>query len=216
VTSGIQKDINFHIRKSDDFQVAIKTKILLLVYSAWSEAQFLQITFTPKGFQSSEILKIKEYKKRHGIAEGWRFMIRLALTKVGNTQTNRDLKGRLDKLLALIKSYVEEPSILRNKIAHGQWVNALNGENSAKNQELSTQLENLDSVELGKRLDIHQYLGFIVRDLVQSPKAGFHKHYWTNIVNLESYIEKTKNWSIESKKNNLLKKPITYKRQNTG
>lgn len=210
VIANIQKDINFYLRKSDDFQVAIKTKILSLVYSAWSEAQFIQIIFTPKGFQHSEICKIKDTRNRYGIAEGWKFMIHLALSKVGDPKTSRDLNGRLNKLLSLIKSYIEEPSILRNKIAHGQWINALNSENTAMNQELSDQLSKLDFVELGKRVDIHQYLGFIVRDLVQSPKAGFHNHYWTNVVNLENYVNKTKNWSIESKRIRLSKKPIKY------
>ena len=137
-------------------------------------------------------------------------MISLALGKVGDIKTNKDLNKRLNTLLSLIQSYIEEPSVLRNKIAHGQWVNALNRENTSKNEVLSTRLQQLDPVELGKRVKIHRYLGFIVRDLVQSPKAGFHNHYWTNIVNLENYITKTGMWSLESKKQLLSKKPINF------
>ena len=200
----------FYIRKSDDFQVAVKTKIFSLVYSAWSEAQFVQILYTPHGFMYSEICKIKNKKDKNGISEGWKFMLELALDKVGDSQTNKDLNKRLVKLISLIKSYIEEPSVLRNKIAHGQWVNALNRENTSKNDDLTTQIENLDPIEIGKRVQIHRFLGFIVRDLVQSPKAGFHNHYWTNIVNLEQVIKQTQNWSLTSKKQLLSKKPIQY------
>lgn len=216
VIEGIQKDINLDIRKSNDFQVKVKTKLFSLLYSAWSEAQFTQIVFTEKGFMYSEICKIKAHKDKHGITEGWKFMINLALSKVGDIKTNADLKRRLDTLLSLIKDYIEEPSILRNRIAHGQWVNALNRENTSTNKDISKKLDELDPVEIGKRIEIHRYLGFIVRDLVQSPKAGFHKHYWTNIVNLEKYLNDTKSWSLKSKKLFLSKKPIQYKQKGNG
>jgi len=211
VIDGTQRDINFYLRKSNDFQVKVKTKILSLLYSAWSESQFTQITFTEKGFMYSEICSIKAYKERYGITEGWKYMIKKALEKVGDPNTNRDLGRRLETLLSLVKDYIEEPSILRNKIAHGQWVNALNRDNTAVYDVLSKSLDELDPVEIGKRVEIHRFMGFIVRDLVQSPKAGFHKHYWTNIVNLENYLKETESWSLESKKLALSKKPIKYK-----
>lgn len=210
VIDSTLKDINLYLRKSNEFEVKAKTKILSLLYSAWSEAQFTQIMFTEHGFMFSEITDIKDHKDRHGIAEGWKYMISKALKKVGDPETNKDLRKRLDTLLSLVKEYIEEPSVLRNKIAHGQWVNALNRENTAVNQALTKDLDQLDSVDLQKRIEIHRFMGCIVRDLVQSPKAAFHRHYWTNIVNLESYMDKTKNWSLKSKKQQLLKKPIKY------
>ena len=214
VIDGLNKDINLNIRKSNDFQVKIKTKILSLIYSAWSEAQFTQIIFTENGFQYSEICSLKEYKEHFGITNGWKNMINLALSKVGDVQTNKDLKGRLEKLIALVNDYIEEPSILRNKIAHGQWINALNRECTKTNDELSKKLDELDPIEINKRIAIHRYMGLIVRDLVQSPKAGFHRHYWTNIVNLEAYIDETKDWSFETKKKLLSDKPIKFYFQN--
>ncbi|OQX01612.1 MAG: hypothetical protein BWK80_59580, partial [Desulfobacteraceae bacterium IS3] len=210
VKTVLIKDINYQLRKSDDFQVGIKTKLLSLVYSAWSEAQFLQIVYTPKGFMYSEIVKIKEHKERHGISVAWRFLLEEAMKKVGDTSLNKDLKKRLQTLIQLIDKFIEEPSILRNKIAHGQWVHALNRENTAKNQDITNQLSSLDPVEIERRFEIHRYLGFIVRDLIQSPKAGFHRHYWTNIVNLEMYTQKTANWSATTRKIKLSVKPISY------
>jgi hypothetical protein len=211
---GMIKDINFQIRRSDNFQVSIKTKMLALMYSTWSEAQFLQIAHTPNGFMYTEIVKIKGQKKRFGIANGWHYMLKLALQKVGDKSKSKDLERRLETLLTIVEKYIEEPSIIRNKIAHGQWVVALNRENTSKNEHLTDQLEELDPIIIEKRFEIHKFLGFIVRDLVQSPKAGFHKHYWTNIVNLETFMKKTQNWSLESKREKLIIKPITYTKPN--
>lgn len=208
VIDQTRNEINLYLRKSNTFQVMAKTKILSLLYSAWSEAQFVQIAFTEHGFAYSEIRKILAIRSDRGIAEGWRFLINSALSRVGDVNTNRDLRGRLKKLLSLVKDYIEEPSVLRNKIAHGQWVHAINSKTTAVNPDVTLLLKNLDFVEIEKRIEIHKYLGFIVRDLVQSPKAGFHRHYWTNIVFLEQYLKKTLNWTLASKKTLLLKKPI--------
>jgi hypothetical protein len=76
----------------------------------------------------------------------------------------------------------------------------LNRQNTAKNDELTQAVLALDPVRVMKQKAIHQYFGYIVRDLVQSPLNGFHRHYWTNIVNLESYLARSKRWNLESKK----------------
>ncbi len=198
------KDINLHIRKSDDFQVNAKTKIFSLVYSAWSEAQFVQILFTPHGFLYPEILKIKD----KGVVAGWKLMIEQAINRVGDPAVDNNLKNKLDKLNGIIKQYIEAPYAFRNKIAHGQWVRALNKDKASENQKLTNDLGQLDPLEIYKRVKIHGFLGDIVRDLIQSPKKAFNKNYLKHISNLEEFIEDTKNWTLIGKKERLLKKPI--------
>jgi len=216
VFDSLVKDINHYLKKSDNFQVEIKTKLLALLYSALSEAQFLQIVYTSlgeksgSGFTISEIETIKKEKDCNGITEGWKLMIELALKKVGDWEKNSDLQNRRQTIYRIIDEYIKEPSILRNKVAHGQWLIAFNKENTKINTEITKQLDELNIVEINKWFDIHQYLGLIVRDLVQSPKKGFHNNYWTNIVELEKYLEKTKNWTLETKLANLKRKPIKY------
>lgn len=128
--NGILKDINHQIRKSDEYQISIKTKLLALTYSAWSEAQFVQIFYTPQGFLYSELLKIDRVRSKSGIAKAWKYMLALALNKVGDQIKNKDLAGRLKTLIRLVDKYIEEPATIRNKIAHGQWIVALNSENT--------------------------------------------------------------------------------------
>lgn len=207
VQKNLVKDINFYLKKNNDFQVEIKSKLLALLYCTLSEAQFIQIVHTPDGFTSGEIETIKAAKKNN-IEDGWTTMIDLAMDKVGDWKNVADLETRRNSLHKIISDFVTTPSILRNKIAHGQWEFALNRENTKENKDLTTDLNNLDVVAITKWFEVHQFLGLIIRDLIQSPKKGFHNNYWTNLTNLEQYILTSDSWTLETKKQKLQLKPI--------
>jgi hypothetical protein len=207
VQTNLVKDINFYLKKNNDFQVEIKSKLLALLYCTLSEAQFIQIVHTPDGFTSAEIEIIKAAKKNN-IEDGWTTMIDLAMDKVGEWRIIADLEARRNSLHKIISDFVTTPSILRNKIAHGQWEFALNRENTKENKDLTTDLNNLDVVMITKWFDVHQFLGLIIRDLIQSPKKGFHNNYWTNLTNLEQYLLTSSSWTLATKKQKLQLKPI--------
>jgi len=205
VKDNLIKDINFYIKRADFPQVDIKTKLLALLYSTFSEAQFLQVIHTPDGLTDTEIDEIKKIKSRN-IIEGWKLLIDLAFKRVGKVEKSGDLENRKQKLNKIIEAYIWPQSLMRNKIAHGQWIHALNRENTKENTDLTHQMSQLDIVQITKWFEIHKYLGFIVRDLLQSPKKAFHNNYWANVTELEEYLRRTKNWDFESKKNELVKK----------
>ena len=210
VQTNLNKNINFYIKKNDKFQVGLKTKLLALLYSTLSESEFIQFIHTPDGFTANEISEIKSAKNR-SLEEGWKKMIDTAMSKVGDWSNNTDLQIRRNSIIAIVKEYIIGPSILRNKIAHGQWLIALNRENTRKNEELTTKLENLDVVTVSKWFDIHQFMGLIIRDLIQSPSKGFHNNYWKNLTELEQYLTDAPNRTFETKKAMLMKKPIIIK-----
>ena len=191
VQTNLVKDINYYLRKSNEFQVEIKTKLLALLHCTLSEAQFIQIVHTPDGFSSDEIEKIK-IAKNSKLEDGWKLMIDFAMNKVGDCNNNIDLSNRRNSLLKIIDDYIIRPSIIRNKIAHGQWEFALNRENNKENVELTIQLKQLDVVQIAKWFEIHQFMALIIRDLVQSPKKGFHNNYWVHLTGLEQYLKDTK------------------------
>ena len=209
VKNNLCRDINRNLKQNNHFQVEVTTKILSLLYSAWSEAQFVQILHTPKGFFPRIIKDIEQERKQNGIISGWNLMIELAIAKVGNINLSSDLATRQDRLKSIIKNNIEKQSILRNKIAHGQWVHALNSDHTGESP-FSCDLNSLDYMEIVRSFDVHKYLGFIIRDLVQSPQKGFHQNYWSNLVSLEEYLDKTKEWTVETRKAMLEKRPIIY------
>jgi len=207
VQANLNKDINFYINKNDNFQIELKTKLLALLYSTLSEAQFIQFIHTPDGYTSTEISEIKSAKNR-SLEEGWRELIDKAMSKVGDWSNNPDLLNRRNSIIDIVKEFIVKPSILRNKIAHGQWQIALNRENTNKNEELTEKLETLNVVIVSKWFDIHQFMGLIIRDLIQSPSKGFHNNYWTNLIKLEQYLNDTNDRTFETKRALLMRKPI--------
>ena len=206
VKENLIRDINDNLRRNKCFEVEIKTKLLSLLYSAWSEAQFVQILHTPNGFFPRVIKKIEEKRKDNGIISGWNLMLELAIEKVGDVKKSGDLANRLIKLKSIVEEHIEKQSILRNKIAHGQWVHALNASHTQENEKYSLALRDLDYAQIDKLFEIHKYLGLIVRDLVQSPRKGFHNNYWEYLIKLENYLEKSKDWNIETRKLTLNKR----------
>ena len=212
VQASLVKDINTNIKRQNAFQVEIKTKLLSLLFSTLSEAQFIQIVHTPNGFTAQEIEEIKKAKSS-SLEDGWRKLIDTAMDKVGLWQSNSDLLNRRDKLVNIVTEYIIKPSILRNKIAHGQWEYALNRENTRENVDLTSELQDLDVVKVQKWFDVHQFMALIIRDLIQSPRKGFHNNYWNHLTELDQYLLDTKSWTFASKKLALGKKPIPELKQ---
>lgn len=200
VEDNLVRTINTYLRKKDDFQVELNTKLYALVYCTLSESQFIQIVNTPDGFMDTEIEKIKTEKTKNGVVKAWELLFDMAFEKVNvNWKLDTDLLGRRSELQKIIDNYIKTPSELRNKIAHGQWDYALNRENTAENTSKTQELNNLTVIQITIWSETHQFLGLIVRDLIQSPKNGFHRHYWTNLVKLQQFIIKSNRWTMSKR-----------------
>jgi hypothetical protein len=161
-----------------------------------SEAQFTQILHTPFGFLHSEILKIQNQRS---LVESWHLMLDIALQKVGDWNTNKDLETRRTTLKKIIGEYIEKPQELRNKIAHGQWIHALNSSNTKENPDTTSSISDLNVVKITIWFEVHQFLCFIIRDLIQLPQKGFYNNYWTNLTNLEEFLNESQSWTLEKR-----------------
>lgn len=201
--------VNNAIRRHDHFSVQTLTKTLILVFSAWAEANFSKLIHTPYGFTNTEILQIKSEYKSDGMEAGWSKCLELALRKVSkNGQRSSFVPNVRQRLKRIIKEYVIDPRGIRNKIAHGQWEIALNGNNDKINIDISTKIQELDPVVIKVWYEIFRYLSEIIECLIESPNRAFHRDYWVIVNELEEYIDKTRGWNKESKEIQLNKKPI--------
>lgn len=207
-------ELNCCIKKKDNFSLKAKTTMFALLYSAWSESQFVQIQNTPNAFFPREIEDIQAKTKSHGIVAGWVMLVDIAFSKVGDVDKNSDLQKRHESILKRIKEIIEQESIIRNKIAHGQWVNALNRKQSDESP-VTEKMDELDYVKIDRLFEIHKLLGVILRDLVQSPQNGFHQNYWQDSQKLLNYADKTKNYSVENKRSLLDKRPNKWVNKKT-
>jgi hypothetical protein len=208
VRKQINRTINYALRKGDTTSAEIHTRVLALIFCAWVEAQFSKVVHTPYGFTLDEIRQIKEIYQCNGAGVGWETCVELGLRKVVNSPKSNYIPNVRQKLFRIIGEYVVEPSLIRNKIAHGQWEIALNRENTAINNELSNKLHNLDTVSVNIWFDVHSYLAEVVEVLIESPDRAFHRDYWVHVTNLEEFVREAANLNLAEKIKRLQKKPL--------
>jgi len=209
------KDIHEAKRKNRSYDVKIKTKLLAMTYSAWSEAQFIQIIYTPNALTTEQLNSLL---KDSGIFNRWKQLLKYAFSKIKKfnkteciekvkelkqnylnnqinechqyyKQKNIELKEKKNVLTQYLEDYVEKQSNIRNKIAHGQWKVALDKDNKNKNDDLTNELDNLNIFSIKKELKVHTILGKIIRDLIQSPYNSFNDKYEGYIRELETFLE---------------------------
>lgn len=203
VHKGIIRDVNSALKKNDKFKADMSTKLLALHYSVLSEAQFIQILFTPKTFSFSQIQVIKG---ESSIVEKWKKMIDIAMDRVGDWNTDQDFLDQRNELHNIIDIYIKEPQGLRNKMAHGQWIHALNSNTTKENIPLTIRLGDLNVVEIQIWANVHQYLAAIIRDLIQSPQENFLDSYLSNLSEFRSFILESQTWTIGKRISRLQKK----------
>jgi hypothetical protein len=199
--------INDVLRTGDDLSLQTHTKALVLLFCAWSEASFSKLVHTPYGFTDDEIVQImSEYSK--SLENAWEKCIDLGLRKVSsNPKRSNYLSNIRQQLSRIVEDYVVAPRIMRNKIAHGQWEIALNRENTAVNNEMTSSIQALDVIIVTKWFTVFRYLSDLVEVLIESPDRTFHRDYWVIVAELEDYLESTKDWTIATKKEQLRRKP---------
>ena len=121
----IKRAINFAIKRRDTVTEQALTKTLALIYCAWVEVNFSKMIHTPYGFTLDEIRQIKKIYKENGLESGWEKCLELGIRKIISSKKTNYLPNIHQELTRIIKKYIVEPSLLRNKVAHGQWKIAL-------------------------------------------------------------------------------------------
>lgn len=190
----IKQFINLSIKNNKKDIIPVLTKNYALLYSAFAETCFLKMIHTPYGFSDT---KIKQISSQRNLEKKWEKCLEFAFALIDNN--SGEFHTKRQSLEKLINKYVHEPSQIRNKIAHGQWVVALNSENTATNQETTTRVSALDFVQIDILFDIYEKIGQVIEDLIESPHKAHFRDFYNHLTELENLVERTKNWTIESK-----------------
>jgi hypothetical protein len=191
---GIHRDLLANKQSS----VELQTKLLALIYCAWSEASFSKLIHTPHCFELDEIRQIKAAGEKGSIVTAWEKCVALALRKIQSRNGNYVPNVKLE-LSRLIKTYIEAPSQLRNKVAHGQWLVALNSKNTAQNPDLTASLANIDLVKIDLLKEGCEGLCLIVESLVESPDRAFHRDYWSLLCQVKERLANSSGFTLENK-----------------
>jgi hypothetical protein len=200
--SQIKRAINSAIKGNDGAAEKAHTLTYALLFCAWAEVNFQKLIHTPHGFTPDEIVRIQ--RASSNVEAGWIECVRIGLCKVFAPRSGFVPNAEL-KLRRLISDYVVTPSILRNKIAHGQWHTATNADLNQINQTITTELGNLDIVTIDRWFVVHEKLAKLIEHLVEM-KQGFPNAYWEMIVALEHSVEAESKKTMVQKRADLLKK----------
>lgn len=192
----IRRTINRFLKKKKENSVEMQTKMYALLYSTFSEARFMKMILTPYGLEQNYI---DEILKQDSIVEKWYKCLDIAFIKFNRNNKGSEVPNKKKEIKAIIQKYIVDPSVIRNKIAHGQLTIALNRKNTALNYDITNKIEDLNVVTIQRWFKINMALANIIEELIESPDKAHYENYYSDFQYLQSYIEKTKDWTIESK-----------------
>lgn len=174
------------------------TKLAILAYTAHTEALFLKLIYTPRGFTKDEINQILKTQKKQNIIIAWKKAFEISARKSIGKKSSF-FPNSIKKINNIIDVQLKEPSELRNKIAHGQWAVSFNSKNSEINELLTLKIEEISIVDINKWLIVFETLSELISLAVQSPLKGYPQQFWEKITQIEKELNKTSNWSLEEK-----------------
>lgn len=193
---NIKRLFNKSVKINDHSAFDALTKLYALLYSSFTEVCFLKTIHTPYGF--SEDL-IRQIQGQRNLIQKWDKCIELAFAQIGNFANKGEIQNKRKILLGHINNYIIEPSLVRNKIAHGQWSVALNNENTAINADTTAKIDALDFVKIDILFEVYEKIGQTVEDLIESPHKTHFRDFYSHMAELENLIDVTSEWSIQSK-----------------
>ncbi len=204
----VVRTIHANIVRNDESAVKLHTKILALLFSAWSEAIFMKLIHTPYGFELSEI---KQIKNQRSFEDCWGKCLELGLNKIQSSKKSNYIPNIRQDVTRLINQYVIEPYQLRNRIAHGQWRKALNSESTAINYDMTKKINELNVVKLDIWKNVFISLSNIIEVLIESPNRIFHRDFQTYITTINEEVKRTEKWTFDERVKKLRTKYEYYK-----
>lgn len=203
----IKKLLNQALKENRVCEIDALTKTYALMYSAYAEVSFQKLIHTPHGFSDDYIQQIEE---KRNLTEKWEKCMELAIKQIENGGNKGEIANKLKWLNKIMNNYIVHPSQIRNKIAHGQWSVCLNNNCTNINNDMTNELDNLDFVKVEKLFTIYEIFVQCVEDLIESPYKAHYRDFYSKLSELDAYVEKTKDYTMESKKNKL-QSSIKYK-----
>ena len=156
------------------------------MFCAWAEANFSKVLHTPYGFELDEIQQVQA-AKAEGITAAWKKCVELGLRHL-DARRGSFTPNAQKKIEEIIASHVFDQSILRNKLAHGQWVVALNRANNDIQEDLTAQIAEIDIVKVSGWKEGHLLLANLVEALIETPEKFITKDWYQFVVAIEQHI----------------------------
>lgn len=203
--SQLTRSVNLSIRKGDAKGERALTKCLALLLCAWSEATFSKLIHTPHGFDLHEIEQVKA-AQMDGIGAAWKRCIDLGLRRCDLSVPGSFAPNVSQRMKRMVDQHVFDISLVRNKLAHGQWEKALNRENTAENQDASKRIESLSLVSLQNTKVAQEHLAAMIETLIESPQRTFVGGFYGMLDAFEGDLSRRETWNRDTLKQILTRK----------
>ena len=203
----IKRAINDAIRRNKEEESKALTKAFAATYATWLEGSLLKIIHTPEGFTDDEISQIKKEAK---VESRWIKTVELTFRKFNRSKRSNEVPNKTQKIKRLIDEYIISPSLIRNKIMHGQWEIALNRENTRINPDLTQEIQALTSIDVYKWYWVSEKIVKIIEDLIKAnPNNGnwaHYKDYHVLLQEIEEFEDESSDWNENTKAEKLTRK----------
>lgn len=191
---------NRAIRENNIADLSCLTKIYALLYSAYAEVALTKLIHAPNALNDSEISQINT---KNNLEEKWIKCVDLAISKLNTNGNKGEIANKKQTLIRLMQKNILQPSILRNRVAHGQWKICLNNDCTSINKTVTDNLEQLDFVRVDSLFYLYDIYSQCILDLLVSTKTHY-RDYYALIATLEEKAQEFDKWTIETKRNKLI------------
>lgn len=177
------------ISKDDDKTTSSFMRLFALLLGAWAEVRLKKLLFEPNGFNEENRETIL---KQNSQFEQWKKSLELGFRRQYNkpnvllsaNSLTHSAFSRYSTLSEMLYKDLRSIILLRNKLAHGQWIYPLNkeGNDIAQKQMDALRIENILSLQFKKTLI--KSLASSIHDLVVSRptfERDFDNHFRTII-----------------------------------
>ncbi|QFG52663.1 hypothetical protein [Chryseobacterium sp.] len=180
-------------------QLETFSKYLLLTYCTWSEASFIKLKHTPHGLALND--RFQNYGRN--IETKWKTLIDKIIDRIPNIYSG-DISQMKSELQQISEDYIVNNSYIRNKIAHGQWDEALNSDNDDINIVSSQDMSFVDVVKIDSTFEIHHLFLEILENISESnvPEDLIIKKNNSYLIlkqKLDDLINLRQSWDIKSR-----------------
>lgn len=198
---AVERTLKGYISKRDEHRTIAFTRLLSLIIDSWIEVRLMKLLHEVKAYSEEEKLKILHART---FEDQWLKALEIAHNKAFPSNDNSlEYETASMQYFALkntIIGDIKQSRELRNRIAHGQWRFAFNGDCSKLNPVITEKLEAQNILSLKFKLELFKILAQIIHDLAVSPETfsrDFDKNYRiilnqkrnSDQINYQKYVE---------------------------
>lgn len=197
--------INESYRLKNTDAAEIQTKLLSLLFTAYTEAIFSKLIHTPCALTDAEIGILKAKFKQNSFV-GWKHCLNTMVAKI-SSKSQQEKESIKTEIRNILNVYIKLPSEMRNRLAHGQWSIALTGDNTRKNSDITQRIDSINVVKLEQYKISFDLMALIMEDLVESPNKAHIDQYGKRLNKFNSEQAKMATWTLQGRLDRLTPKP---------